>query len=103
MIQIRTRPFFILPITIGSCFAQRAPITPQLTFAPYHASGMYNLGETVGWTVTPGPVQFAATTNYVLLKEGRLDLSPGCGKIEVTVDESDMIYFAHRTLRSHLS
>ena len=79
MIQIRTRPFFILTITIGSCFKQRAPITPQLTFAPYHASGMYNLGETVGWMVTPGPVQPACAfkwtirrNDYVLLK---LDLN----------------------------
>ena len=36
-------------------FAQRAPIVQQLTFAPFHASGIYDIGETVGWTVTPGP------------------------------------------------
>ena len=33
---------------------QRAPIVEQLAFTPYHASGIYDVGETVGWTVTPG-------------------------------------------------
>lgn len=36
--------------------AQRGgPISQQLVFTPYHASGVYDVGETVGWTVTPGP------------------------------------------------
>ena len=34
---------------------QRAPVPQQLAFTPYHASGIYDVGETVGWTVTPGP------------------------------------------------
>ena len=29
------------------------PIPQQLVFTPYHASGIYDVGETVGWTVTP--------------------------------------------------
>src|ERR1019366_5329371 len=39
---------------------QRAPIQQQLTFAPYHSNGIYNVGETVGWSVMPGP----ATPSY---------------------------------------
>jgi hypothetical protein len=47
---------FILAAAVAS--AQRgAPIPQQLTFAPYHATGIYEIGETVGWTVTPGPVE----------------------------------------------
>ena len=39
---------------------RRAPIEQQLTFTPYHADDIYEIGETVGWTVTPGP----ATPTY---------------------------------------
>ena len=34
---------------------QRAPVPQQLAFAPYHPTGIYDVGETVGWTVTAGP------------------------------------------------
>ncbi len=72
MTRIHTRVLFTL-LSVGfTCFAQRTPIEQQLTFAPYHASGIYQLGETVGWTVTPGPAtptlaisgRFAATTRW---------------------------------------
>ena len=59
-------------------------MTQQLTFTPYHASGIYDVGETVGWTVTPGPVTptyaykwTIRRNNAVVLKEGKLDLSSG--------------------------
>jgi cephalosporin-C deacetylase len=81
--------------------AQRQPIEQQLTFAPYHASGIYEVGETVGWTVTPGPAKpaynfkwTARRNNAIVLKEGKLDLSSGKEKIEVTVDQPEMIYVA---------
>src|ERR1035437_6951751 len=79
--------------------AQRgAPIPQQLVFAPYHASGIYDVGETVGWTVTPGPAEptyayrwTIRRNNAVVLKEGKLDLSSGKDKIEITGDEPEMI------------
>ena len=81
--------------------AQRQPIEQQLTFAPYHASGIYEVGETVGWTVTPGPAKPAYNfkwtvrrNNAIVLKEGKLDLSSGKDKIEVAVDQPEMIYVA---------
>ena len=56
---------------------QRAPIAQQLVFTPYHASGIYDVGETVGWTVTPGPTPptyaykwTIRRNNAVVLKEG---------------------------------
>src|ERR1700691_1155049 len=89
-------------IAAALCSAQRGgPIPQQLTFTPYHATGIYNIGETVGWTVTPGPV--APTYSYkwtirrnnaAVLKEGKLDLSPGKDKIEITGDAPEMIYVA---------
>ena len=82
-------------------FAQRAPIPQQLTFTPYHADDMYKVGETVGWTVAPGPVTptFAykwtiRRNNSVVLKEGKLDLSSGKDTIEIKADEPEMIYVA---------
>lgn len=82
-------------------FAQRAPIPQQLTFLPYHANGIYALGETVGWTVTPGPVAptyayrwTIRRNNSVVLKEGILDLSSGQAKIEIVGDQPEMIYVA---------
>ena len=37
------------PRSAASRFRSSSP------FTPYHASGIYDVGETVGWTVTPGP------------------------------------------------
>ena len=61
--------------------AQRGPIPQQLAFAPYHPNGIYEIGETVGWTVTPGPAAITYSykwairrNNAVVLKEGKLDL-----------------------------
>jgi len=81
--------------------AQRAPMPQQLTFTPYHANGIYELGETVGWTVAPGPVPptyaykwTIRRNNAVVLKEGKLDLSSGRDKIEIAGDQPEMIYVA---------
>src|SRR5215211_6132165 len=82
--------------------AQRGgPIAQQLVFTPYHASGIYDVGETVGWTVTPGPTPPAYAykwtirrNNAVVLKEGTLDLSRGQGTIEIRDDQPGMIYVA---------
>ena len=79
----------------------RAPIPEQLAFRPYHANGIYEIGETVGWTVTPGPVApsysyrwTARRNNAVVLQEGKLDLSSGKDKIEIAGDQPEMIYVA---------
>ena len=81
--------------------AQRPKLAQQLTFTPYHSSGIYDVGETVGWTVTPGPDTPAYAykwtvrrNNSDVLKEGKLDLSAGKDKIEIAVDQPEMIYVA---------
>src|SRR5512133_3563702 len=102
MIFRRTRLFSGLLIAASIAFAQRGPAIPQqLTFAPYHASGIYDVGETVGWTVTPGPVAptyaykwTIRRNNAVVLKEGKLDLTSGKDKIEIIGDQPEMIYVA---------
>src|SRR5215471_8425319 len=81
--------------------APRPTIAEQLTFTPYHASGIYDIGETVGWEVTPGPVTptysyrwTVRRNNAVVLKEGKLDLSSGKDKIEIAGDQPEMLYVA---------
>lgn len=81
--------------------AQRISIPEQLTFTPYHASGIYDVGETVGWTVMAGPMiptySYKWTirrNNAVILKEGKVDLSAGKDQIEITGDQPEMIYAA---------
>src|SRR5579871_5242308 len=101
MNRIHPRFLFLLLAIVAFGFAQRVPIVQQLTFAPYHASGIYDVGETVGWTVTPGPVTptyaykwTIRRNNAVVLKEGKLDLSSGSDKIEIKGDQPEMIYVA---------
>ena len=81
--------------------AQPAPIPQHLVFTPYRPSGIYDVGDTVGWTVAPAtsppPYAFKWTirrNNAVVLKEGTLDLSTGTATIEVIADEPSMIYVA---------
>ncbi len=95
----RTLPALFL--TAALAFGQRPQIPQQLAFTPYHASGIYDVGETVGWTVAPGPVSptyaykwTIRRNNAVVLKEGKLDLSSGKDKIEITGDQPEMLYVA---------
>ena len=90
-------------VLIGSAAAaqQRGQISQQLLFTPYHASGIYNVGDTVGWTVSPAPTAptyaykwTIRRNNAVVLKEGRVDLSGGRDKIEIVGSQSGMIYVA---------
>ncbi|MGA3237525.1 MAG: acetylxylan esterase [Bryobacteraceae bacterium] len=111
MTRIRTNVLFLLLASVPFGFAQRGPaIEQQLTFGPYHPSGIYNVGELVGWTVTPGPVTPTYSykwtirrNNAVVLKEGKLDLSSGKDTIEITGDQPEMLYVAvepYATLRT---
>ena len=99
----RTRVLLICSVLFvcSSTIAQRPPIPQQLTFTPYHANGIYKIGETVGWTVMPGPesstyayIWTIRRNNAVVLKEGKLDLSSGKDKIEIVGDQPEMIYVA---------
>jgi len=102
MIRIYRRVALAVFFAAAFASAQRGgPIPQQLTFAPYHASGIYQIGETVGWTVTPGPAEPAYSFKWTIrrnnadvLKEGKLDLSSGKDKIEITGDQPEMIYVA---------
>lgn len=101
MRRVRVLPVCFFLFVCSLAFGQRAPIPQQLTFVPYHANGIYKIGETVGWTVTPGPdaptYAYKWTirrNNAVVLKEGKLDLSTGKDTIEIVGDQPEMIYVA---------
>jgi hypothetical protein len=95
MMRVVSRIGFVLAVALVAghgvpVSAQRAPIAHQLTFAPYRASGIYEVGETVGWTVTAGATRPTYAykwtfrrNNAVVLKEGRLDLSSGTAAIAI--------------------
>jgi hypothetical protein len=70
--------------------AAALPAYPQqLSFTPFHASGIYNLGEKTGWTVTGPPGESAAVYSYAIRKSnfdtiqsGTLDVKTGTATIE---------------------
>ena len=85
----------------GMASAQRAGISQQLVFTPYRAGGIYDVGDTIGWSVSSGPATLAYAykwtirrNNAVVLKEGKLDLSSGKDRIEIVGDQPGMIYVA---------
>src|SRR5258706_13750956 len=68
----------------------------QLSFTPFHKSGIYELGEKAGWTVvlpqdTDAPVSKYAyiikKNNLDVIQEGTLDFSADAGTIETMLDE----------------
>src|SRR5229473_5042772 len=73
----------------------------QLSFTPFHKSGIYELGEKAGWTVTLAqdagvPVSkctYAIKKNNLdVIQEGTLDLSAGAATIETILNEPAMLY-----------
>src|SRR5262249_190599 len=97
---------FVFLSASGLAWAQQAPQIQQLVFTPYRASGIYDVGDTVGWKVSPGPATVThgykwtiLANNAVVLKQGRLNLS-GNDKIEIVADQPGMIYVAVEAAQS---
>ncbi len=86
-------------LALVCAFAAAAP-AQQLSFTPFHANGIYDVGEKAGWTVTTGaPAPAASKYTYVIkknnadvLQTGTLDLSSGTATIEATLNEPAMLY-----------
>ena len=72
----------------------------EVTFAPFHANGIYQPGEKLGWTVTrangaagPSKLAYDIKKNEMdVLKSGTLDLSSGTATIEAVLDEPCMVF-----------
>ncbi len=92
------RALCAVAVTLAAAIAARAQAP---VFTPFHASGIYSLGETAGWRVTPAPDSSSQATRfrYVVLandripiQSGTLDLAAGRAAIEVTAEEPAMLY-----------
>jgi cephalosporin-C deacetylase len=98
-----TKRHFILSFiaaVIASLAAAHDCQAQSLTFTPYKASGIYEIGEKVGWTVTlsagaapTGDYTYTVKkNNQDVIKAGRLEFLSGRASIEVTLDEPAMVY-----------
>ena len=102
MIRRLSRAIATFALVSTAVGAQRGePIPQELSFAPYDATGIYDVGETVGWTVAPAAAspRYAykwtiRRNNAVVIKEGVLDLTNGRDTIDVVASEPGMIYVA---------
>jgi hypothetical protein len=79
MNRLLSRTVLALLLLGGTASAQRVEISQQLVFTPYRAGGIYDVGDTIGWTVSSGPATLAYAykwtirrNNAVVLKEGKL-------------------------------
>src|SRR5882757_5858229 len=98
-----SRRDFLSPIILAVVMvlaAAHSSSAQQLTLTPYKATGIYGVGETVGWTVNV-PTGSAPTRDYTytikknnqdVIKTGKLDLATGHAAIEVTLNEPAMVY-----------
>jgi cephalosporin-C deacetylase len=91
--------------------AAAAP-APQLVFTPFHADGIYALGERVGWTVTLAPnvvapkgrFRYTVRSNDLdVVKTGSFDLSSGTATIATTFAQPAMLYVAVELLHPEFS
>jgi cephalosporin-C deacetylase len=79
----------------GVAFADAAAVP---TFTAYNATGIYALGETVGWKVTPPAGAAAVHYTYVVRKNNLDEIGKGAfasdaaAIIETRLDEPGMIY-----------
>jgi cephalosporin-C deacetylase len=72
----------------------------ELTFTPFHANGVYQPGERLGWTVSrangsAGPTRLAyeiKKNELEVLRSSTLDLSSGTATIETVVNEPCMVF-----------
>jgi cephalosporin-C deacetylase len=98
-----SRPSFSIRLPLLAALLLAAPLVcaQQLSFAPFHPNGIYQIGERAGWTVTlpQGTAAPADKYTYVIkknnaevIKTGTLDLSSGSATIEATLDEPAMLY-----------
>ncbi|MGH8180964.1 MAG: acetylxylan esterase [Steroidobacteraceae bacterium] len=106
MINRITRGFpealsLLIACAFAACGSASAADQAQLRFTPFHADGIYALGEKIGWTVTlaagtsPPKGRFGYTirsNGLDVVKTGSFDLGSGTATIETTFDRPAMLY-----------
>ena len=90
----------LLILSPGTPAADQSSPAAPITLTPYEPSGIYAVGEPVGWKVAvnagsprTGDYTFTARKNALdVVKTGHLDLASGTASIEVTLNEPAMLY-----------
>lgn len=86
---------------LGLFLTSMAALGQQPVFTPFRASGIYQLGEKVGWTVTQPEARTDSVRAYIytireneldLVKSGTIDLATGPATIATTLNEPAMLY-----------
>jgi cephalosporin-C deacetylase len=87
---------------VDAVLLQPSSSTPALTFTPFKSSGIYAVGEKVGWTVVAAAPAAAAPevrygysvrrNNAVPIHNGPLVFSDGKATIETSLDRPGMVY-----------
>ncbi|HEX8756045.1 MAG TPA: acetylxylan esterase [Steroidobacteraceae bacterium] len=99
--RLRTCVMLVACAVLAAFGTASAADRPQLVFTPFHADGIYALGEKVGWTVTPardavapkGSFSYTIKSNDLdVVKTGSFDLRSGTATIETTFDHPAMLY-----------
>src|SRR5579864_6044836 len=93
--RARGRLSFLLGSLLLALCSTNASAQQDITFTPFHANGIYQPGERLGWTVTKvngaaGPTRFAydiKKNEMEVLRSSTLDLSSGTATIEAALDE----------------
>ncbi|MGA2541852.1 MAG: acetylxylan esterase [Verrucomicrobiota bacterium] len=76
-------------------------LAQRLTLTPHDKTGIYDLGEKAGWTVTLAGGAPAPSGNYTYtikknnqaeIKSGELDLSTGSANIDISLNEPALLY-----------
>jgi len=88
------------PISPAQQNAQADTTPPPITLTPYNSTGIYALGELVGWQVTVRPgahvgdeyTYTAKKNDFDVIKTGHLNLATGHTSIELTLNEPAMVY-----------
>jgi cephalosporin-C deacetylase len=93
-----------LPAAFALILATLAAPAQPVTFTPFNASGIYDLGERAGWTVTLPKASPVGKYTYTIkknnldtIKTGALDFSDGGATIEATLKEPGMLYVQVRS------
>jgi len=99
-------------VALVCAFAAASPAqAQQLSFTPFHTSGIYELGEKAGWTATlaegaAAPVSrysyVVRKNNFDVIQTGALDLSSGSATIETTLDQPAMLFVEVQGSATHL-
>jgi cephalosporin-C deacetylase len=95
--SIRKQHVSIAAILLLLLAAPSFCLAQQLTLKPFKATGIYGIGEKVGWTISPPATTGDYTytikkNNFDVIKTGKLDFSSGPATIEISLDEPAMVY-----------